>query len=316
MAITRIGGTQGGAINAGAVTLTLPTGSMSVDDLIIVAYGNGDNDATNPTLAMTTAGYTNALGVAGTTLHGNSATGDASLAIFYKFWDGVETTAVCAAGGTGTDSSSACALQVFRGVSKNNPLEVTSKTATGTSGGDPNPPSISGFTEASSAVVIAGVVANATAPLTLTAPTNYTTNPVNGTGTDTYSASTGLAYRLSGAADPEDPAVFADSGAGVGWAAATLVLKSKVSTQAVAVTPVANFVGTGNIAKRTTKFIATVPVANFVGTGNVNQRTTKFIATVPVATYAQAVGASRVVKAAIAASTALTAVLTKTTRKP
>jgi hypothetical protein len=221
VAITQVGGTNGGAANAGAVTLTLP-GSMAVNDLIIVAYGNGDNDATNPSLTMTTAGYTNLLG---STLHGNNAGGDASLAIFYKLHNGSDTQAVCAAGGTGTDSASGAALQVFRGVDTSTPFEVTSTTATGTTGGDPNPPSISTFTEATSAVVIAGAVASATSPLTLTAPTNYTTNPQNGTGTDTFSISTGLAYRLSGASDPEDPGVFTDSGAGVGWAAVTMVLK-------------------------------------------------------------------------------------------
>lgn len=231
MAITRVGGTNGGAANAGAVTLTLP-GGMAVDDLIIVAYGNGDNDATNPTLTMTTAGYTNLLG---STLHGNNATnGDGSLAIFYKFHNGSDTTAVCAAGGTGTDSASAAALQVFRGVSKGTPFEVTSTTATGTTGGDPNPPSISSFTEADCTVVIAGCVASATSPLTLTAPTNYTTNAQNGTGTDTFSASTGLAYRLSGAADPEDPGVFTDSGTGGGWAAVTMVLRpARVTAQSI-----------------------------------------------------------------------------------
>ena len=57
MAISRIGGTTGSAINAGSITLTLP-GSMAVDDLILIAYGVGDDDFTQPTLAMTTAGYT------------------------------------------------------------------------------------------------------------------------------------------------------------------------------------------------------------------------------------------------------------------
>lgn len=64
MAISRIGGTTGNAINAGSITLTLP-GSMAVNDLILVAYGVGDNDFTQPTLAMTTAGYTDMHGVLG-----------------------------------------------------------------------------------------------------------------------------------------------------------------------------------------------------------------------------------------------------------
>lgn len=225
MAISRVGGTQGGAANAGAVTLTLP-GGMAVDDLIVVAYGNGDNDNTNPTLAMTTAGYTEL--TTATLSSPANISGEASLAIFYKYHNGSDTTAVCAAGGTGTDSASAAALQVFRGVAlvaDGGPLEIPIQTATGSTGGDPNPPAVSTFTEATSAVVIAGCVCSATAALTLTAPANYTLNAVNGTGTDTFSASTGLAYRLTGAADPEDPGIFVDSGTGVGWAAATMVLE-------------------------------------------------------------------------------------------
>lgn len=222
MAISLVGGTNGGAANAGAVTLTLP-GGMAANDLIIVAYGNGDNDATNPVLAMTTTGYTNLLG---STLHGNNATnGDASLAIFYKLHNGSDTQAICAAGGTGTDSASAAALLVFRGIDTSTPFEVTSTTATNTTGGDPDPPQISGFTEATSAVVIAGCVASATTPLTLTFPTNYTTSSQTGQGTDTFSVAVGLGFRLTGAADPENPGIMTDSGTGGGMAAATMVLK-------------------------------------------------------------------------------------------
>jgi len=233
MAIVRIGGTQGGTNNAGAITLTLP-GSMNVNDLIIVAFGVGDDDFTQPTLAMTTAGYTE-LTTSTLSVDGGTA-GDGNLAVFYKFHNGSDTTAVCAAAGTGTDSATCAGLQVFRGVAtvaQGGPLEIAIQTATGASGGDPNPPQVSGFTEATSAIVIAGMVASATAPLTLTAPTNYTTNAVNGTGTDTFSGSMGLAYRLTGAADPEDPGVFADSGTGAGWCAATLVLKAGQITQAI-----------------------------------------------------------------------------------
>ena len=57
MAISRIGGASNNAINAGAATVTLP-GSMAVDDLILLAWSCGDDDFTQPTLAMTTTGYT------------------------------------------------------------------------------------------------------------------------------------------------------------------------------------------------------------------------------------------------------------------
>ncbi len=227
MAISRIGGASGSAINAGSVSVTLP-GSMAVDDLILLAWSCGDDDFTQPTLAMTTAGYTE---LTTSTLSADGGTaGDGNLAVFYKFHNGSDTTAVTAASGTGTDSSNAVAVQVFRGVAtvaQGGPLEIAIATATGTSGGDPNPPSVSGFTEATSAVVIAGAMSVATTALTLTAPTNYTTNFVTtGSASETFAATVGLAYRLSGAADPEDPGAFTDNGAGAAWCAATMVLEA------------------------------------------------------------------------------------------
>ena len=224
MAISFIGSTSGNNINAGSITLTLP-GSMATNDLIVVAYGVGDDDFTQPTLAMTTAGYTE---LTSSTLSADGGTGgDGNLAVFYKYHNGTDTNAVTTASGTGTDSSTAAALMVFRGVAteaQGGPLEIAIQTATGTSGGDPNPPQVSGFTESTSWVLVAGAVGNA-ATITLTAPTNYTTNAVNAVGNDTFDVSLGLAYRSSGIADPEDPGVFTDSGAGVAWCAATMVLK-------------------------------------------------------------------------------------------
>lgn len=227
MAISFIGSTSGSAINAGSVTLTLPA-NMRVNDLILIAWSCGDDDFTQPTLAMTTSGYTE-LTTSTLSVDGGTA-GDGNLAVFYKYHNGTDTQAVTAASGTGTDSSNAVALMVFRGVARlheGGPLEVAIQTASGASGGDPNPPSVSGFTEATSAVVIAGAMSVATTALSLTAPANYTTNAVSvGSASETFAATAGLAYRLSGAGDPEDPGVFTDSGAGAGWCAATMVLKA------------------------------------------------------------------------------------------
>lgn len=223
-AITRVGGTTGNAINAGSITLTLP-GGMAVNDLIVVALGAGDDDFTGLALAMTTAGYTE---LTTATCEADGGTGgDGVLAVFYKFHNGTDTDAVTTASGMGTDSSTAAALQVFRTVAtvgQGGPLEIALVEAEGTSGGDPNPPQVSGFTEATSAVVVAAALGSAAA-LTMTAPTNYTTNYLQATGNDTFDTTVGLAYRLTGAADPEDPGVFTDSGAGVAWCAATFVLK-------------------------------------------------------------------------------------------
>jgi hypothetical protein len=144
-------------------------------------------------------------------------------------------------------------LQVFRGDAKNGlpsgigPLEIAIAVASGTTGGDPNPPSVSTFTEATSAIVIAGTTTRATSPMTLTAPTNYTTNALNAQGTDAFSVTTGLAYRLTGAGDPEDPGVFTDNGVGGAWCAATLVLKEAVSVVQLVVADAAVGIAADNI---------------------------------------------------------------------
>lgn len=228
MAIDYVGGITGNAINAGSITLSLSalTGGLasspSANDLIIVAYGVGDDDFTQPTLAMTTAGYTE---VTSSTLSADGGTaGDGNLAVFYKFHV-ADTNAVTTAAGTGTDSSTAAALMVFRGVklvADGGPFDTTATTATGTSGGDPNPPSINHSGAAGVWTVIACSLGN-TGALTLTAPTGYTTDALNAVGNDSFDASVGLAYNAA-PSDPEDPGVFTDSGAGAAWCAVTMAL--------------------------------------------------------------------------------------------
>lgn len=221
-AISFIGAAGGNAINAGSVTVTLP-GGMAVNDLIIVAYGVGDDDFTQPTLAITTAGYTE---VTSSTLSSDGGTGgDGNLAVFYKYHNGSDTDVVTTAAGTGTDSSTAVSVMVFRGVAltgDSGPFSATATTATGTSGGDPNPPSIT-WAASGTWVVIAAALGSATV-LTLTAPTNYTTNARNDTGNDTFDVSVGLAYRTN-PSTTEDPGVFTDNGAGAAWAAVTMALR-------------------------------------------------------------------------------------------
>jgi hypothetical protein len=222
-AISFIGAAGNNAINAGAVTVTLP-GGMAADDLIIVAYGVGDDDFTQPTLAMTTAGYTEV--TSSTCSTDGGAGGDGNLAVFYKYHNGTDTDAVGAAAGTGTDSSSAISLLVLRGVAlagDGGPFDTTFVQATGTSGGDPNPPSINHTGTAGVWTVIAGAVGNAAA-ITLSGPTNYTTNFRNDVGNDSFDVSAGIGYRTN-PADPEDPGVMTDSGAGVAWCAITMALK-------------------------------------------------------------------------------------------
>lgn len=222
MAITWIANASLGAPNAGAITLTLPTGSMTVDDLIIVTHGDGDT--TDNTLAMTTAGYT----IAGAEQYANASANDTNHAVHYKYWNGTDTNVVIAGTGGGTNCGASACFQIFRGVAtvaQGGPFSTAPVQATGVDSTSANPPSIS--TTGAGAVVICGSCAKGTTG-TATAPTNYTTNANAGSqGTDTIDGTSAMAHRLSGFADPEDPGVFTFSGgsaAGDSWAATTLAL--------------------------------------------------------------------------------------------
>ena len=224
MAISFVTGTTASNINAGSTTLNYDESVCLTDDFIIVAWSCGYDDFTPPTLAMTTAGYTerttSTLSIDGGTV------GDGNLAIFTKFFVPGDVSAVTAASGTGTDSSNATACLIFRGVDTTTPLEIAIQTASATTpAGDPDPPSVSGYTETTSAVVIAGATCTATTGVNLTAPANYGTNAqLTNAGAEAFSAAVGLAYRIPGTNDPEDPAAFTSTNAGA-WCAATMVLK-------------------------------------------------------------------------------------------
>jgi hypothetical protein len=222
MAISFIGRTSGGAVNSGAITLTLP-GGMAAGDLIIVCHGVGDaTDLAMP--AMTTAGYTD---VGTSEQYANGTTNDANQKTWYKYHV-ADTTAVTAVGGGGTDSGCSSACMVFRGVAsaaQGGPFSTTPTKATGTGGTGANPPSIA--TAAGDWVVIAGTAAAGTTG-TATLPTGYTTNAEPGTqGTDTIDATTAMGYKAA-PGNPEDPGALVFSGgtsAADAWCAITMALK-------------------------------------------------------------------------------------------
>jgi hypothetical protein len=228
VAISFIGSAGGNAINAGAVTITLPAG-RAVNDLILVAFGGGDDDFTQPTMAMTTSGYTEI--TSSTISIDGGVAGDANLSVWYKYHDGVDTTAVCAAWGGGADASSAASCMVFRGVAleaDGGPLEIARQEASGTSGGTLDPAQVSGFTETTNWVVVAAAVGSSAGITISTFPTGYTTNPRQDLGNDTFDITTALCYKSS-PTDPENPGALVDSGAGAAWATVTMVLKAAVA---------------------------------------------------------------------------------------
>jgi hypothetical protein len=215
------------ASNGGAgstdLTVTLPTASMQAKDFIIFIYTIADADNSDLDVVCNTGGYTEISDLFG------DGTEDANLGVYWKFWDGVETTVVGEGSTGGTDTSLAGIVLVFRGValvSDGGPFDTTETEATGTTTGDADPPSID-WTGSGTVIVIAGAAAHIAGTSSFTAPTGYTVNAVTRAGTnDTADATAAGAYRLN-PADPENPGAFDHAAAATGWAAVTMALKDE-----------------------------------------------------------------------------------------
>lgn len=225
MAISFVGSAENSAINGADVTLTLP--AMLQDDLVIVAYGVGDNDNVDFNMAMVTAGYTEVADLF------SDDTQDANLGVYWKVMGATPDTSAVVDGLGGADAAVAATCMVFRGVDTATPFDVVTTTATGINTMHPNPPAIDHLNPAGLWTVIAGASGHTLGGAgTYTFPTGYTTNALDIGSDDTSDITVGLGYRTN-PADPEDPGVMTHSGAdsaNFAWAACTMALRPKAST--------------------------------------------------------------------------------------
>ena len=211
---------------------------METGDLMIVAYGIGDNDDVDQDLAMVGGSWTEVAD-----LFGND-TDEINLGVFYEFWDGADTTATCDALAAGTDAAVVGIMMVFRGVAtvaNGGPFTVAATTAAPADPGtfNPNPPASTNAAE--DWIVIAGGSGDAAANTGLqanpyTMPTGYTTNPEGAAFGDTIDVTVGMAYRASGSSLNENPGVMTRSGTdntAYSWAAVTMALKVAVASGAI-----------------------------------------------------------------------------------
>ena len=222
MAIAFVQKASNGAANAGPVTVTIS--AAGAGNLLLAYHVDGDT-ADNAMPAITTPAMTDV----GTSEQYANSTNDCNSKAWYFYAVGGETSVVFPDTGGGTNDGVSGAVMEFSGVAsaaQGGPFSTAIQKATGTGSAHADPPQIA--TTAGDCVVIMGGAAHATAGVTFTAPTNYTTNALAGTaGTDTISSGAGMAYRLSGYANPENPGAFTASAtaAGDSWNAVTLALK-------------------------------------------------------------------------------------------
>ena len=216
-------------------TLTYP-GTLAIDDLLILAVGVGDNDNVNIDMAVTTriqvgTGWTL---IPESDIHVNGATSDTDLGVYYKYYAGADSSVVVnGASSGGSDSSHACVLKAFRGVkleADGGPFDVTPVAASSTTGTAADPGSIDTTGTAGIWVVIAGAIAHtAGSAVTMTMPTNYTSNPAFRSHNDTTDVTVGMGHR-SDPGDPENPGTMTLSSTtgATGWAALTMALSQSV----------------------------------------------------------------------------------------
>lgn len=211
--ITFVGGTTA-VIEIGNGTnqdVDLPEG-IQPGDYVIVALAN--DNALNADGYILTSGYID-------TLHTTGAAPGNQVA--YKKMGATPDTVVnidCRA-----TTKTACAIQVWRNVDPDNPLDVAVTNATGTSG-MPNPPAITPATQG--ALVLAVGLLDDDDAVNMAAPNGYTnlTAGNTGQGSTTVGASSMMASKLWSGSGAEDPGAFtATSNNSDAWMGHTIALR-------------------------------------------------------------------------------------------
>lgn len=281
MAISYVGGAT--ATSAGntdvSVSLTALTGGSdsapSNGDLIIFAYNIADADNADLDLACNTAGFAEIADLFG------NGTNDANLGVFWKIHNG--DTAVVGEGSLGgTDTAIQGVAMVFRGVNTTTPFDVASTTNQGTTGGNPDPPSIDWSTAGAWVVIVGANAHTANTDGTFTAPTNYTTDFLTVGNQDTADGIIGMGYRTN-PADPENPGAMTSSATATGWCAVTMALRPSLSFSADLTA--SSFGMTAAALTRLNDYFSTLTTPSFDFTGQNLARTNDYGASLSTPTF-------------------------------
>ncbi len=232
MAISYVGGVQGGRAGATGTTTQSLSGTLTggsdaspqTGDLVVVLCAAGA-DTTAPasqTISGNTSGaYSNEAmqSQLGTTY-------DAYAQLNWQFMGGTPDTTLTIPSSGSIRNAQRWVVHVFRGVDSSTPWDVASAVATGTGSGRPNPPSITPST-AGAWILWLGASAAATGAA-YTAPTDFATDWLGGTTADTADVMMGAGYYTGWASGAYDPAAITaggTTGANDSWVAKTAVLK-------------------------------------------------------------------------------------------
>ena len=191
-------------------TFAYPSGIQADDFIIAIQASDGADVSTPPTDSSSTE-YNTLL---------QETDNFPNCTIWYKLADGTESGTNIVF--TRSDGKGAMALQIFRGVDKNNPFDVSYTSDAGGSG-DPDPPAITTVTD-NAMVVILGALDDDTS-LTYSLPSGYSNlNYAYASSPSGAACSVGMASKLIASAGEENPPVFTTSGDDC-WHAVTIALR-------------------------------------------------------------------------------------------
>lgn len=236
MAISYVGGVQGGRAGATSTTTQSLSGTLtggsnsspSTGDLVIVWCSSG-GDGTGAPTNQAVSGNNSGAYTAETFQSITTATYDSFSQFNYKIQGTVDTSLTIPSSGNARNAQR-WVVHVFRGVDNTTPIDTASQAASGTATGRPDPAAI---TPATAGAWILGLYASAAATgAAYTAPTDFATDWLGGTTADTADVMQGGGYYTGWTSGPYDPAAITAGGttnAADSWTARTVALRPQAA---------------------------------------------------------------------------------------
>lgn len=233
MAISYVGGVQGGRAGSTSTTTQSLSGTLSggsntspsAGDLVVVLCAAGADTTAAPSQDI--SGNNNGA-YTGLTAQSSvvATTYDTYSRVSYKIQGSTVDTTITIPSSGSARNAQRWVVHVFRGVDSTTPMDVTATYATGTGTGRPNPAAIEPTT--AGAWIAAFYASAAGTGAAYTAPTDFATDWLGGTTVDTADVMTGGGYYTGWTSGSYDPAAITAGGttnAADTWTATTIALR-------------------------------------------------------------------------------------------
>lgn len=236
MAISYVGGVQGGRAGATTTTTQSLSGTLtggtntspSAGDLVVVLCAAGADTTAAP--SQNISGNNNGAYTGLTAQSQLGGTYDSYHRVSYIIQGSTVDTTITIPSSGSARNAQRWVVHVFRDVDSGTPMDATATYATGTATGRPNPAAITPVT--SGAWIMAFYASAAGTGAAYTAPTDFATDWLGGTTADTADCMTGAGYYTgwtSGSYDPAAITAGGTTGAADAWTATTVALRPAVA---------------------------------------------------------------------------------------